>query len=179
MNNKGLLILDACCLINLSVSGKLEEILNTIEFRCLVSKTVHDDEMPRFMTPSTSTNRKQYDQIAGSNLLKIVDFKGKLEIEKFIFYCRIIGGDGEAACLAIAESNNYLIATDDKRAQLMTKKYAPHVEVITTLDIVKSWADLSNVSQNKVSIVLRNIKNSGRYYPTQKHHLYKWWSDNY
>lgn len=176
--NHNLLIIDACCLINTCASGKLAEIIEGTPFDYVVSKTVHDTEMvDTEVIDSLNPINMRYDDIINNGLLKVVDFSGESEIRKFLFYAQIIDGDGEAASLAIAEGNDYILATDDKKAIKITKEYAPNVQLLTTPELMKSWVDTSDPSEQEIKEALSNITVHGRYKPSKNNPLKSWWEE--
>jgi len=174
--NNNLLIIDACCLINICASGKLAEIIEGTPFDYLVSKTVHDTEMvDTEVIDSLNPINMRYDDIINNGLLKVVDFSDESEIHKFLFYAQIIDGDGEAASLVIAEGSDYILATDDKKAIKVTKEYAPNLQLLTTPELMKSWFDTSDITEQEIKEALSNITVYGRYKPSKNNPLKSWW----
>lgn len=131
-------VLDACCLINFSASGHLIEILQSIPARVVVTETVRKKELLTLQNFKDEENAIQFHQAIEQKILLVVDFESEAEEELFLNYAYEIGDDGESATGAIATYRNWAIATDDKKATSVFQREAPHLQIVSTLEIVKS-----------------------------------------
>ena len=86
--------------------------------------------------------------------------------------------DGEAATGAIAANRNWAIATDDRKAIRFLEQNVPSIKIVSTLELVKHWADSVIPPAETVQMVLQNIRTLARYIPNVNHPLYKWWEAN-
>lgn len=161
------IILDACCIINLYCSGYMEEILESIPKAVAVATYVHDEEIKRF----------SLEPVIQRGLLRVVAPNSEEENELFVNLASQVE-DGEAVTAAIAISRNWAIGTDDHRAVMVINKTAKHLQVISSLALIKHWADESQQPVVTIRGVLQNVKNHGRYEPHPNHALYHWWMQN-
>lgn len=84
--------------------------------------------------------------------------------------------DGEAITGAIAIHRNWAIGSDDRKARNFFAKVAPHLQVLSTLELMKYWADTTNLPADVVYTALQNVQTRARYKPHSKHLLYNWWT---
>ena len=83
--------------------------------------------------------------------------------------------DGEAMALALAKARGWKLATDDRKAISLAEKL--HVEVITTPELVKYWAERTKPTAAILREVLLHIQNRARFFPNDKSPLRDWWFD--
>ncbi len=172
------LALDACCLINLVAAGKiLRENPTKIGFSFFVPRVVAKESI-YILQPD--------DEQAGQLVRKEVDMNQYVD-RKSVSYCDIEGGyeaalyvrfavqldDGEAACLAIAKSRSWILATDDRVARRLATQQS--VKVLGTPEIVRTWAESNSVSDSEISSVIGNIRRYAKYAPRVNVPDAEWW----
>ena len=87
-------------------------------------------------------------------------------------------GDAEAATFAIAFHRGLAIATDDKKAISFINKEAPHLQILSTPEIIKHWSEAAEIDLSILSEALNAVKLKSRYSPPKSHSLRSWW-ENY
>lgn len=97
------------------------------------------------------------------------------ETERFVRYATLLD-DGEAACLAIAESRRWLLATDDRPATRLAGQAG--VLVLTTAELVKRWALKQRAAKRHVAAALRNIERFAKFTPRRNSPEAAWWSSH-
>lgn len=172
------LALDACCLINLVAAGKiLRENPTKIGFSFFVPRVVAKESI-YILQPD--------DEQAGQLVRKEVDMNQYVD-RKSVSYCDIEGGyeaalyvrfavqldDGEAACLAIAKSRSWILATDDRVARRLATEQS--VKVLGTPEIVRTWAESNSVSDSEISSVIGNLRRYAKYAPRVNVPDAEWW----
>ena len=172
-------ILDACCVINLYASGYIEDILRSIPPDVATATFVRDKEATRIYSGSTDPAQK-YEAInlgpyVTSGLLRIVSLETEAENISFVNFAAALGGDGEAVTGAIAHHRNWSIGSDDRKALAFFTRTTPQLQLISTLELVKHWADTSNAGFELLQRALRNMRVRARYAPSGSHLLYDWW----
>lgn len=167
--NHSHLLIDTCCLLNLCASGELLNILQVISISAQVSIV---EEVKQEL--QKIENVEQFENAITQGLLSIVDFESEIEETTFVNYTAEIG-DGEAAIGAIAIHRNWTIATDDKKATNFLSKESPSLQIISTPEIIKYWAEEANIDPLKLSNVMNDIRVKARYYPDKNHLLKSWW----
>jgi len=171
-------ILDACCIINLYASGRMGDILRSLASSAAVAAYVRDEETIRIYSGS-SEQAKKYEMInlepfIACNLLTIVSPESRAENNTFVRFAATLG-NGEAVTGAIALHRNWSICSDDRKAVAFFARNTPHLQLISTLELVKHWVDTSDVSFAIVHEALHNMRIQARYAPIANHKLYGWW----
>lgn len=172
-------ILDACCVLNFCASEYLIEILESIPAQVVVTEVVRERELLTLQRLRDENNEdvSQFETAIEKGLLSIIDFSSEIEEETFVNYVFELGDDGESATGAIAFHRDWAIATDDKRAISFFERESPHLQILSTLAIVKNWSEQETLSSATLRSVLSAIRTRGRYVPHRNHPLLSWWKD--
>ncbi|MCB0207957.1 MAG: hypothetical protein KDJ52_01430 [Anaerolineae bacterium] len=169
------IILDACCVINLYASKQIEVILDAIPKSVCIAAYVKDEEILRIYDISTNrTEDIDLKPLIDKSILVLVYLNLETEAETHVNLATVLD-DGEAVTGAIAYHRNWAIATDDNAAIKVFKREAPHLQIITTPELIKYWADNNNPPPEVVKQCLQNITVGARYHPSKKNPLYNWW----
>ncbi|HEX7380169.1 MAG TPA: hypothetical protein VF278_23815, partial [Pirellulales bacterium] len=83
------------------------------------------------------------------------------------------GSDGEAMCLALAESRGWLVATDDKEA--ITVAQRARLKVVSSPELLKSWSLVTEATD--VVKALMDIELFARFRPNSAMPECRWWLD--
>ena len=172
-------ILDACCALNFSASGYFVQILQSLPAKAVVTQVVRDRELLslRRLTDE-SDDANQFEAAIDLGLLLVEDFANDREAERFVNYASVLGDDGESATCAIAFHREWAIATDDRQAISFFQREASHLQILSSLEIIKHWSEVSNIASAELRSVLSNIRTRGRYIPHKNHPLLSWWQDS-
>ncbi len=110
-----------------------------------------------------------------SDLLRIVqeDFDA-LADDMIVLGANGVNDTGEQICGAIARQQNWAIALDDRKARAKLAQLFPNNQLLTTLDLLKYWADTSEIDGDILRTVFENIKKGGRYVPHKENQHYLW-----
>lgn len=174
------LILDACCIINFAASGRLETILRGLPYAVEVAALVQEKEaLWVFDGPDghemDSKHLIELRPAIEQGLVHVARFQSEAEQETFIEFTMELGDDGEAMTGALAAHRTWSLATDDRKAIALFKARCPHVPIVSTLAMIKYWAEREQASDAEVRSVLRNIQLRGKYVPRPAHPLRGWW----
>lgn len=172
-------VLDACCVLNFCASGHFIAILKSIPAQVVVTEVVREKELItlRRLEDEGNEGAIQFETAIIRGLLLVVDFDSELEEETFINYASELGDDGESATCAIATHRRWAIATDDKKAISFAKKEISHIQILSTLEIIKNWSEKANLASIELRTVLGAIRIKGRYVPHRNHPLLSWWEN--
>lgn len=172
-------VLDACCVMNFCASGHLIEIVKSIPAQVVVTEVVRERELLTFQRLMDENNEdvNQFEAAIEKGLLSVADFNSEHEEETFVNYVFELGDDGESATCAIAVHREWAIATDDKKAISFFQREAPHLQILSTLAVVKNWSETGNLSSAALRSALTGIRTRGRYMPHRNHPLLRWWED--
>ena len=169
------IILDACCVINLYASEKMEQILNAIPKSVHIAAYVKNAEVLKVYDNRTKrTQEIDLEPLIDQGILNLVELDLETEADTRVALTEILD-DGEAITRAIALHRNWAIATDDKVAIRVFRQRAEHLQIITTPKLIKYWADKTIASPDVIQACLRNIMMKASYHPAKRHHLYHWW----
>ncbi|HLF88299.1 MAG TPA: hypothetical protein VI451_05095 [Anaerolineales bacterium] len=172
------IVLDACCVINLFASGKMAEILVSIPKSFAVAVyAVNEETLNYYDGPIENVRQiiKKIDlrPLIDSNIIVPVEIESEEEQSAYVYFATQLD-DGEAISGAISMCRNWAIATDDKKAIRVFKQEMPHITLVSTLDLVKNWVEVTHQEREMIQIVLENIRYKANYDP-RNHPLYEWW----
>ncbi|HZU67217.1 MAG TPA: hypothetical protein VFA09_08060 [Ktedonobacteraceae bacterium] len=173
------IILDACCVINLYASGEMESILKAVSKSVAIAAYVRDHEALRIISEVDSATTQKYEQInlqpfIDSGLLIVVTPESEAENTSFVNFAAALD-DGEAITCAIAFHRNWSIASDDRKATNFFNQHAPHLQVLSTPELIKYWIDTTNPPGEVIRLALQRIRIKAKYEPPLRHKLYLWW----
>lgn len=170
--------LDACCLLNLVAAGKvLHENSTKLGFSFFVPRVVAKESIYILQPDDDQAGqlvRKEVDmnQYVDRKLVCDCDIEGSCEAELYVQFAVQID-DGEAACLAIAKSRSWILATDDRVARRIATEHS--VKVLGTPEIVRTWAESNSVSDSEIASVIGNIQRFAKYVPRLNVPDADWW----
>lgn len=169
-------IIDACCTINLYAAGDLMTMLPALGAEWHVAESVITETRYVRRADPDDESKLVREPI---NLRPALD-AGVLRTftatdEELALFVELVVdlGDGEAMCLAVAQSRGWTLATDDRQARRVASERG--VPVLTTAEIVKTWADATAAGDATVAGVLRNIRRFARFTPHRTMPLHEWW----
>ncbi|MEH2159101.1 hypothetical protein [Nostoc sp.] len=170
------ILLDACCVLNFCASGEFLAILKSLPAEVVVTTVVQEYELKTLQSLKEEDNDAvfQFEEAMKQGLLIVVDFESEQEEESFVNYAAILD-DGESATCAIAVHRQWAIATDDKRAISFLKNEAPHLQILSTSEIIKNWSEQQSIDSSVLSHILNQIRIKGHYAPPKNDPLRNWW----
>lgn len=175
--NHQCLILDTCSVINLYASHYMDAILASIPRSVTVTTYVCEYEALHILAADGSADKEQIhlQPLIDKGLLHPVEPETELEFQDYINFATILGDDGESVTGAIAAHRNWAIGTDDRSAIAFFQRQLPNTQLISSLELIKHWADYSNLSNDEIGTAIRNVRIRGRYQPHSSHTLFAWW----
>src|SRR5436305_9461663 len=118
---ESLVLLDACCLINLLATGRCEEILRRLPYRFATSRLV-------------ATREVLSQRLESMESLALLDLATEDEVAGFVRFAAELD-DGEASVCALAVVGHGTVATDDRKALRVLGRIAPHIASLQTPEI--------------------------------------------
>jgi predicted nucleic acid-binding protein len=168
------LVVDACCLINLYAA---ESILALLAFKLHVPAKVIQEVL--YIRKPDEEDEKRLVEAAidltpmvNKGLLHACDLQDQAEIDLFVQLATTLD-DGEAVSMAIAKRRAWRLASDDRKARRLAGQLG--INVLTTAELVKAWAENTSATHAEVARVLRNIQTFARFIPHKTMPLHKWW----
>lgn len=175
--NHSHVVLDACCILNFCASGNFIAILKAIPAQVVVTEVVKSKELLTLQRLENEENEGaiQFETAIEQGLISIVEFESEAEEETFLKYASELGDDGESATCAIAFHRGWAIATDDRKAISFFQNEAPHLQILSTLEVIKHWSEEVNLNPTQLRLALDTMRIKGRYIPYRNHPLLTWW----
>jgi hypothetical protein len=172
-------VIDACCVIDVWASGCPEAILQASGYRWFVPAAVLGEARYLHRPSPDDPSRLvpvplDLSPFLTAGLLTACDLEGEEESQQFVQLATLFRSDGEAACLAIAKSRGWTLATDDRKARREAGNLG--VPVVTTAELVKAWADAARADEAAVAQLLLDIQNYARFIPHKTMPLHSWWA---
>lgn len=176
--------IDACCLLNLIAAGNIlsridegnsasrvfPHVLHVPDIVAAEALFVYepDQDDPGKLVKSHLDLRSMID----ASILQGCTLQSGVESELFVRLAVRLD-DGEAACLAIAKTRSWILATDDRVARRLCSEL--DVSTLTTAEMVRFWAEESNASDEVVGTALENIQRFARFLPRSGSPESEWW----
>lgn len=166
------LLLDACVVLSLYATRRMEEILRANQGSFLVAEAVLRESLYVHVVVEGVREKEPVllDPHVSDGLLEIVEPRSESEFAS-LFELSLKLDDGEAMSCAIALHRGFRIATDDGKT---IRLLGPRVPIVGTLDLVRHWADATAAPVIHVRDVLLGIADRG-YIPGATHIHRSWW----
>lgn len=169
-------VLDACCTLNLSATGRLEQILRELPFEFLIGRRARTEAQWLENPDSEEREVVTLDPCFAEGLLSEVSLCGEAEEAIFVVLSACMH-DGEAEAAAVAASRGWAFATDDRKARRMLGKMHPTLRLSTTQELLFHWYRDAHPSDAEVAEALRRIEERATYRPPRADPLTRWWND--
>jgi len=173
-------IVDACCLINLyAVGDDFCSLLRATGSSFHVPQTVADEALNVCRPDEEDDEKTVKEEIdlspaVEAQLIQLCDLQTPRENLLFVQFAAELS-DGEAICLAIAQSRGWIVATDDRKAQRLAGQSG--IAAVTTPELIKRWVDAESIVDAEVREVLQRIRRCARFIPRKGSPLFEWWMD--
>ncbi len=172
--------IDACCVIDLLMSGNAEAILQASGFSWQLPSAVrgevqylrqHDPAQPGKLVKVPA----DLSGVIASGLLTVCDPQNQQELDRFTHYATLFRSDGESMCLALAEQRGWVVASDDRRALRLAQQAG--LTVVSCPQLLKTWADSAAPDQATLVRVLQDIEVLAQFKPNPSMPEHPWWVD--
>lgn len=177
MQSSSPLLLDACVVLSLYATRRMEDILRVNEGPHLVAEAVMRESLYVHVVVEGVREKElvALDPFLSTGLLTMVEPATDDEFGT-LFELSLQLDDGEAMSCAIALHRGCRIATvDGKTIRLLNQRLPKHhLPIVSTLDLVRQWADVTKASPVQVRAALLGIVDRG-YVPAAAHIHYRWW----
>jgi hypothetical protein len=162
------MVIDACCLIDLLVSGQAEAILRATGHAWHLPSSVqaevqyirqHDPDKPG----SHQNVPVDLTPLVTSGVVTRCQTDDAQEQAMYVEYAILFRSDGEAMCLTLAECRGWTVATDDRRAIHVAQKAG--LSVVSGPELVNAWADGTRPDITRLVKVLTDIQTLSQFRP--------------
>ena len=173
--NSPMPILDACVLINLLATGRLEDVAKALGTPFLICDVVRAETL--FLRnpndPETPKDPIDLSPFLRDGILEETTTRSEDEEAAFVAFATQLD-DGEAMTLAIALSRDLTLATDERKARKVFLDAGGHADrLISTPQILQQWSQAASI---EITPFLTLIETRARYRPRHTDPLYKWWT---
>lgn len=176
------LLLDASCLLNLFTTDRLREIIVALPYQLCVAGYVAEHEA-LYVRRAGSTDSEEaripvdLSPLREKGLIQLLCMENPTEEATFVNLAVHLD-DGEAITGALALHRDCSIATDDRKARRILSKYAPSLELLSTLELLKLWADETRVPLDELGAAMARMRSGASYVPGPRDPLYSWWQSS-
>ena len=173
-----LFMLDACSLLNLIASRRFAQIARNSEAQFAIAEPAAAEV--RFVrcggTGPDALEREAVNlaDLELSGLLVIHRLETSEERAAFVAFAREVD-DGEAACCALTIHRGGILVTDDRKARRVLAQRSPPTSLLTTSEVIKSWADRVELARQDLARVLLDVEERGSFRPGRHDPLASWW----
>lgn len=172
-----LLFLDACCLLNLYATTYIERILRALPTKFAVAELVADESLFVLRSGADKAGEERemvyLRPLIAAKLLRIVSLDAR-QMPTFVNQAVELE-DGEAASCALALHDGGAIATDERKVFRVMRERAPHIQLCTTTEIIRAWAEKEHPSKAILIEILTNVRIRGRFVPGRHDPGRVWW----
>jgi predicted nucleic acid-binding protein len=174
------LLMDACGLLNLLATDRLEEIALAHNAVFWVPQLILKREV-KYLHALENGGRGQRVEVDLSAEIErglIVPIKRPSDDEVLTSFeirrnARI--GPGEAIAIATAIHRGGVVVTDDRRAITVMLERAPNVARLTTSQVVRKWCEYRLMSSTEIERTLHAILTRSRFTPAVDDPEFSWW----
>ena len=169
-------VLDACCILNITATGRAGQILNELPHRFALGHRARGEAL--WLAAPDSDEREPVDlgPLLAAGLLTEALLDGPAEAALFVEFAATLA-DGEAEAAALAVARGYVLATDDRKARRTVAARYPSARLTGTLELIHEWQLAAAPPDVHVTEALRRISERATYQPRSSHPLRDWWVD--
>jgi hypothetical protein len=110
---------------------------------------------------------------ASSGILSICQLDDSLELARYVHFASHFRSDGEAMCLALAESRGWSVATDDRKAIRVAKQAG--LTVLSCPELLRAWAKPTKPDRATFVQLLTDIQMLAQFRPNPSMPESAWW----
>lgn len=190
--SENLVLLDACCLLNLFATGRAEEILGALPYTFAIARYVAEKEVLEIEPeegegPQGSGTVALRPSIVGMiergliRRLEIATHEEELALIRFAAQL----DDGEAHTLALALVRESQVATDDRKAIRVAKEAWSEAAAavgdagpcIRTSELLFEWAEGENLGDDELRRIVGAITRRARFLPPRVDPWFERWME--
>jgi len=173
-----LVVLDASSILNLYATGRMRDILTVTPSGAGIVEYVLQKEalFVRGTDPSQGEIKEPVvlDPLINEGLLRVFRLESSAETALFVDLASQMD-DGEAMTAAIAICRSCSLATDDQKALRILSVRAPHLDVTTTLGLIRRWAEATSTPRVILEALEESMRTKASYRFSERDPHYGWW----
>lgn len=168
-------VIDACCLVNILSTQDPSTILRHTGCQWHVPSAVKLETIYVYRHDPQGNLVKEpvgFESLIATGCLFAHDPSPEDELELYMRLAAVLG-EGEAMAMAAAKYNNWLLATDDRKARKVAGEL--HVKLVTTPELIHQWSAVAKPGTQALAKVISDIQSYARFIPRADAPLYDWW----
>jgi predicted nucleic acid-binding protein len=169
-----LLVVDACCWIDLFATGRINEIVAALPYRLAVPRYVVEEEVLTTISVTGVQERCDFAKLQAGALVSVWDVETGAEKQELVRFAAHLD-DGEASVCALAVVRGGAVATDDRKAIRILGRLAPGVPIVQTPELLHAWADRAQPAGDRLLEVLQAVQLRARFTPRRDVPFSDWW----
>jgi hypothetical protein len=163
-----LYVLDACSLLNLVASRRFREIARATAATFAVSeqaaREIHYVRRGGGGADANELEAIDLKALQDSAVLSVVSVDTPAELATFVGFALEMD-DGEAASAALAVHRRGTLVTGDRKARRVLGRRSRNTPVLTTTQVIKSWAEETAPDPRDLAHLLRDVEGRARFRP--------------
>jgi len=173
---------DACSYIVLFAGGRIADVVSDLPYQFAVvdvAKTeAHSIRRGGQGDDAQQLEPVDWQPLVESGRIAVLSLSGDAEAATYVELLSRLD-DGEAATLAVAIHRGFAVATDDRVARSLFAARAAHLPLFSTLELLHQWCQLRGLSAEQIGMLLRNVRERGRFLPPRGDPFSGWWHRHY
>ena len=172
------MLLDACCVLNLYATGRMDRILRALPWRIAVADRVAGEALylRRGGGGEDTDERDPVDlgPLIAQGLIEVLQLENEDEAASFVGFAAQLD-DGEAMTCALALHRGGVVGTDDRKARRICGLQVPPLAIRSTPTMLKIWVDNEQIADAELRQSLVTIRERARFVPGRHEPLQAWW----
>jgi predicted nucleic acid-binding protein len=173
------LVIDACCTLNLLATRIELEIVHASDLRLVISEQAHGEALFLHSSPDADGARTKHpastERLRAAKRLEIRGLDSDALIDAFIA-CAAQLRDEEASCVALAGVLDVPLMTDDAKQQRVARAMFPAIEIVSTLSILRDAARAMRLAEDDLLRIATDLRWGGNFAPPRKDPLSPWYA---
>ena len=175
-----LIVIDACCTLNLLATRREDEILAGANLALVMGERAHGEAI-FLSTPPDETGLRaresaSTERLLSSDRLSIRALDTGPLIDAFVA-CAPFLRDADASCVALAAVLALPLATDDAKERRVARSLFPQIEILTTLDILHDALGALALPESEELRLAFDLRWRGNFVPPKNDPLGDWYAD--
>jgi len=177
--NKKLVVIDACCTLNLLATGRELDIVRSLGLLLLDTPQISREPMFLSTAPDEEGVRRKEARstaaLRAAGLLETRPLDTK-ELTDALVTCAARIKDTDASCIALAGVLKLPLITDDRKERRIATDVFPSIKLMSTLELIQAAAAASRWNDDDLVEVVYNLRWRGNFAPPKRDPREEWYS---
>ncbi|HEU4728647.1 MAG TPA: hypothetical protein VFT22_12175 [Kofleriaceae bacterium] len=174
------LVIDACCTLNVLATRLEVEIVKSCDLSLLISEHAHGEALFLHSPPDQDGLRTKHaastERLRDAGYLEIRALDTTALQDAFV-ECAAQLRDEDASCVALAGVLGLPLMTDDGKERRVAKGIFPGIELISTLDVLRTAAEALALSEDALLRMATDLRWRGNFAPPRRDPLSRWYAE--